>query len=149
MGLLSGKGGKSVVEGKWFPQGADIREALAIREAVFGRGRDALDDGARQVVVYREGAPVGAARLWWRDGGFYAGDVGVLPEARGQGYGDLLVRLLLYKALSHNAKSVSLVCPAQTAGFFARYGFAAQDGGDPQTMRVQAGDIRLGCGHCP
>jgi len=134
-----------MVEGKWFAQGDDIGDALAVREAVFDRGRDALDGEARQVVVYREGAPVGAARLWWRDGDFHAGDVCVLPEARGQGYGDLLVRLLLFKALSHNAAGVSLVCPAQTAAFFARYGFTAQGEGDPRPMRVSAGDIRLGC----
>ncbi len=135
-----------MIEGKWFPQGADIRTPLQLREAVFGRGRDVLDDEAQQVVVYREGAPVGAARLWWRDGGFWAGDVGVLPDARGQGYGDLLVRLLLYKALSHRAADVTLVCPASLSPFFARYGFAAVAAGDPVTMRVLAGDIALGCG---
>jgi hypothetical protein len=137
-----------MVEGKWFPQGADIREPLALRRAVFGRGRDALDDEARQVVVYREGAPVGAARLWWQDGGFRMGDVGVLQESRGQGYGDLLTRLLLYKALSHNAASVTLVCPAAVAPFFVRYGFRALDSGDPSTLRVRACDIALSCGRC-
>lgn len=137
-----------MIEGKWFPQGSDIGQALGIRQAVFGRGRDALDDEAQQVVVYREGRPVGAARLWWSDGGFFAGDVGVLPEERGAGYGDLLVRLLLYKALSHNAASVSLVCPAAFTPFFERYGFAVFQPGDPAAMRVTADQISLGCGHC-
>lgn len=33
-------------------------------------------------------------------GAFWLGDVGVLSDFRGMGYGDLLVRLLLFKALS-------------------------------------------------
>lgn len=36
-------------------------------------------------------------------GPFGWGDVGVLSGFRGMGYGDLLVRLLLFKALSHGA----------------------------------------------
>ncbi len=137
-----------MVEGKWFVQGANIDQALAIRQAVFGHGRDMLDDTAQQVVVYREGKPVGSARLWWNDGGFFAGDVGVLPAERGAGYGDLLVRLVLYKALSHNAKSVTLSCAAAVAPFFMRYGFQTADVGDPATLRVLAEQIALGCGHC-
>ena len=46
--------------------------------------QDALDEQAQQVVVYREGTPVGTARLWWYDGGFYTGDFCVLPKARFQ-----------------------------------------------------------------
>jgi GNAT superfamily N-acetyltransferase len=93
------------------------------------------------------------ARLWWSDGAFFAGDVCVLPEARGQGYGDLLVRLLLYKAVSHNAAGIRLMCPRAAAAFFARYGFAPAEGGDPAAdtveMRLRAGDICLRCKHDP
>ncbi|MDD3213073.1 MAG: GNAT family N-acetyltransferase [Eubacteriales bacterium] len=137
-----------MIEGKWFAQGSDIGVALRIREAALGRGRDALDDEAQQVVVYRGGEPVGTARLWWRDGGFRAGDVCVLAQARGEGYGDLLVRLLLYKAMTHNAQSVTVVCPSACAPFFARYGFQPQGGGNPVEMRVLADEISLDCRHC-
>ena len=84
-----------MIQGKWFPTGSDVSQPLAIRRAVFGRGRDALDDWAQQVTVYAGEEPVGAARLWWRDGAFWLGDVGVLSDFRGMGYGDLLVRLLI------------------------------------------------------
>ena len=114
-----------MIEGKWFVQNSDITQPLALREAVFARGRDALDAQAQQVVVYREGLPVGTGRLWWQDGGFFAGDIGVLPAQRGQGYGDLLVRLMLYKATTHHAQSLCVVCPADVCAFFARYGFVA------------------------
>lgn len=92
-----------MVQGKWFPMGSDLTLPVSLRHSVFGRGRDALDDQAWQVVVYQGDLPVGSARLWWEDGAFRLGDVGVLAAYRGQGFGDLLVRLLLFKALTHGA----------------------------------------------
>ncbi len=140
-----------MIEGKWFLQGSDIAVPLALREAVFARGRDALDDGAQQLVVYQSGVPVGTARLLWRDGDFVADGIGVLPAQRGKGFGDLLVRLLLYKVESHNAKSLVITCPAACAPYFARYGFAAETQGESLTLRAQLADgcpTCTGCGGC-
>ena len=137
-----------MIEGKWFVQGSDLTQPLAIREAVFGRGMDALDAEAQQVMVYREGQPVGAARLWRHDGSFHMGDIGVLPAYRGQGYGDLLVRLLIFKAETHHAGCVRLTCAQATRAFFERYGFAASDNGDPLEMSLRPGEGCAGCGHC-
>ena len=134
-----------MIEGKWFAQGAELAQPLAVRQAVLGFGRDALDEEAQQVVVYREGEPVGTARLWWQDGSFRLGDLCVLPQARGQGYGDLLVRLLLYKAMTHQAGSVRLLCPAALTPFFARYGFQAQSEEDPTEMLLLAENLSLSC----
>ena len=136
-----------MVKGQWFPQGTDISLALSIRETVFARGRDALDDIAQQVVGYREETPVGTARLWWQDGAFRLGDVGVLESFRQKGFGDLLVRLLLFKALTHHASRVELISPTETADFFARYGFAPI--GETKmliSMSVRSEDIALS--HC-
>ena len=134
-----------MIEGKWFAQGADLTVPLAVRQAVFGRGRDALDDAAQQVTVYGNGEAVGSARLWWADGAFRLGDVGVLPDYRGQGYGDLLVRLLLFKALSHQADEIALVCPAEIAPFFSKYGFSADTQGDPVAMSIRGAQVQLDC----
>ena len=111
-----------MVQGKWFPMGSDISEALSVRQAVFAQGEDALDAAAQQVVVYREGKPVGSARLYWGDGAFQLDLIGVLPEERDKGYGDLLIRLLLFKALTHNASCIALETPAETRPFFVKYG---------------------------
>ena len=139
-----------MVQGRWFPTGADITEALTLRQQVFDRGQDAKDAMAQQVVVYDNAMPVGAARLWWQNGAFWLGDVGVLPQERGHGYGDLLVRLLLFKALTHSAEHISLRTPLQTQGFFAQYGFTPVEGADPVTMTILAKDVQLShCGgHC-
>ena len=134
-----------MVQGKWYPMGADIAVPIAIRQAVFGRGRDELDNQAQQVVVFDGDTPVGSARLWWRDGAFWLGDVGVLPSMRRRGFGDLLVRLLLFKALSHSAREIRLTADRDAADFFARYGFEP-DGPD---MHLKAEHVKLShCGGC-
>ena len=133
-----------MIQGKWFPTGSDVSQPLAIRRAVFGRGRDALDDWAQQVTVYA--------------GDFWLGDVGVLSGFRGMGYGDLLVRLLLFKALSHGAHFLRLEAPEEAVAFFARYGFCEEcRQGGRAVMGLAAADVRLdrcgggcaGCGLCP
>lgn len=137
-----------MVQGRWFPMGSDITLPLSLREAVFGRGEDALDGQAWQVVVYDAQKPVGAARLWWDDGAFRLGDVGVLEEFRGRGFGDLLVRLLLFKALTHSASLIRLAAPETAAPFFARYGFSPE--GEPQSgtvgMSIRGEAVQLS--HC-
>ncbi|MDD3334621.1 MAG: GNAT family N-acetyltransferase [Eubacteriales bacterium] len=136
-----------MVQGKWFPMGAEISEPLAVRQQVFGRQRDALDSSAQQVVVYKENRPVGAGRLWWSEGAFMLGEVGVLESERGQGFGDLLVRLLLFKALTHSAGTIQLDAPKAIAPFFARYGFAPlQESGDVLRMSIAGKDVQLS--HC-
>lgn len=137
-----------MIEGRWFPQGADISQAIALRQAVFGRGRDSLDALAQQVVVYREGAPVGTARLRWEDGLFRADGVCVLPAERGKGYGDLLIRLLLYKAATHGGREVAVLSPAAAAPFFLRCGFVAVSQGDPVEMRASVDGPCAGCRGC-
>lgn len=139
-----------MVKGKWFSQGSNILPALQVREAVFSRGRDALDDMAQQVVVYQAGSPVGAARLWWAEGAFHLGEVGVLPAQRGKGYGDLLIRLLLFKALAHHATEIQLCCTQAIAPFFTRYGFTVKEEASGEAaslcMHLAAEDVHLsGC----
>ena len=136
-----------MVQGKWFAMGSDLSQPLNIRRAVFGRGEDALDAMAQQAVVYENGMPVGTGRLWWQDGAFRVGDIAVLEEKRGRGFGDLLIRLLLFKALTHNAALIALECPEALEGFFAQYGLAAGERADGMVqMSIRGEDVRLS--HC-
>ncbi len=125
-----------MIEGKWFAPGAEIPEAAALRAAVFGRGRDALDQESWNVVVYQDGAPTATGRLWWRDGAFFLGDVAVLPEMRGKRLGDLTLRLLLFKAESHAARQLRLVSPEPVAAFFARLGFRPEGEAENGFLRM-------------
>ena len=111
-----------MVEGKWYPPGAMFPEGEGIRQAVFGRGRDALDAESWNVLVWHEGQGAATGRLWWRDGAFWLGDVAVRADKRGQGLGDLTLRLLLFKAQTHSARLIRAIAPVEAAGFFTRLG---------------------------
>lgn len=137
-----------MVQGRWFANGSDLSLPLALRQQVFQRGEDATDALAQQVVVFENGVGVGSARLWWADGAFRMGDIGVMEEKRGCGFGDLLVRLLLYKALTHNASVIRVETPAEYEAFFAKYGLKTdgETADGLKTMSIRGEDVQLS--HC-
>ena len=128
-----------MVEGKWYAPGTEFPEAEAIRQAVFGRGRDALDNESWNVLVWHDGQPAATGRLWWRDGAFWLGDLAVKEELRGRRLGDLTLRLLLFKAESHAARLIRLIAPESVAPFFAKLRFAPEgesvNGMQPMLLR--------------
>ena len=73
----------------------------------------------------------------------------VLREARGQGLGDLIVRMLLYRALELGATAVYIGAQLPVVGFYARYGFKPygevyDDEGVPhRMMKAEAEEINL------
>lgn len=128
-----------MVEGKWFQPGSDAAPVFDIREKVFGRGQDELDNESWNVLVWFEGQPAACGRIWWREGAFWLGDIAVLEELRGRRLGDLTLRLLLFKAESHAARLMRLISPESTAGFFAKLGFQPEgemlNGMQPMMLR--------------
>ena len=141
-----------MIQGKWFSPGCDLTAVLSVREAVFSRGADDLDAISWNVLVYQDSVPAAAGRIWWQDGAFWLGDICVLESFRRQGLGDLVLRLLLYKALDHAAREVRLVWQRELAGFFARLGLREQPADDPcfTEMYIFGSDIDLDtCKNCP
>ena len=141
-----------MVQGKWFPPGEDLSALLPVREAVFGRGADDLDAASWNVLVYQDSVPAAAGRIWWQDGAFWLGDLCVLESFRRQRLGDLVLRLLLFKAQSHAAREVRLRCPRSVAGFFARLGLKEEPSGDAASveMMIPGESIDLdSCKSCP
>ena len=136
-----------MVQGRWFPSGSDLSLPISLRENVFGRGMDALDAMAQHVVVYESDEPVAAARLWWQDGAFRIGDIGVLADKRDRGFGDLLVRLTLYKALTHCASLIRLECAPEVKPFFAQYGFQT-DGEENGLVQMSILGENVQLSHC-
>ena len=140
-----------MVQGKWFAPGEDISPLISVRESVFSRAADNLDQLSWNALIYEDGVPCAAGRIWYRDGAYWLGDIGVLESCRGRKLGDLTLRLLLYKAQSHAASEVRLRCPAGTEGFFTRLGFrgcaSAPDGTE---MTISGDRIDLDtCKGCP
>ena len=120
-----------MIRGKFMTSMDDPSACLALRAQVFPGAQGEVDEYDRMAVyalaIDEENRPGGAGRLYIGDDSRFTIDrVGVLPEMRGQGLGDLLMRMLLYRALELNCAGVKLVSPVRLAGFFARYGLAAQ-----------------------
>ena len=115
-----------MIQGKWFAPGEDLSaEVLPVRKEIFGASGAATDPEGWNALVFLDDQPAASGRIWWSDGAFWLGEIGVLPALRGRRLGDLVLRLLLFKAQSHAAREVRLICPEDTVGFFARLGFAA------------------------
>lgn len=142
-----------MIQGKWFSPGQDLSAGVSeIRTAVFGRGADDLDAESWNVLVYLDNVPAAVGRIWWQDGSFRLGDIGVLEKYRHQRLGDLVLRLLLYKAQSHSAREVRLQCPPSLVGFFDRLGLQPDPSvnGNLVEMMIPGDGIDLDtCKNCP
>ncbi len=141
-----------MIQGKWFAPGSDLSEVVPVREAVFSRGADDLDILSWNALVYEDSVPVATGRIWWEDGVYRLGDICVLKDRRRRRLGDLVLRLLLFKAQSHAAREVRLICPRFLTGFFTRLGFRQDLSDDPETveMMIPGDQIDLDtCKKCP
>lgn len=131
-----------MIQGKWFAPGADLSDVIPVRTAVFGRGSDDFDILSWNTLVFEDSVPVASGRIWWENGAFRLGDIGVLESHRGRHLGDLVLRLLLFKAQSHAAREVRLCCPRGVTGFFERLGFQALPSDDPVSVEMMIpGDL--------
>ena len=139
-----------MIQGQWFAPGKDIASLLPVRRTVFGRGADALDAESWNALVFEDGVPAAAGRIWYRNGAYWIGDIGVLESCRGRRLGDLVLRLLLFKAQSHAAPEVRLFCPSDMAGFFSRLGFIPiAESEDRVEMKIEGDQIDLDtCSRC-
>ena len=141
-----------MVQGKWFAPGSDLSDLLPVRSVVFGSGRDTQDASSWNVLVYDDSVPAATGRIWWEDGAFWLGGIGVLESFRRRKLGDLVLRLLLFKARSHAAREVRLRCPADVAGFFERLGLQKQAGTDTNLVEMMIPGDRIDldtCRNCP
>ncbi len=93
------------------------------------------------------GEPAAAGRLLFDGSRFEIREVAVLPDDRGRGYGDLLVRLLADRAFTAGAREIRLDALSGTEGFFEAIGFEPagalfdSGGGRWQPMILTAGQV--------
>ena len=148
-----------MIRGKFLTSQDDVRAVMDIRRRVFvdeqGYSADTEIDGFDKMAVYalaydEKDRPAGTGRLIINDESrFQIGRVCVLREARGKGLGDLVVRMLLYRALELGAGEIWLGAQLPAVGFYARYGFKPvgeiyDDEGVPHRwMRALAEEVDL------
>lgn len=133
-----------MIDGKWLVSGSDLSDALEIRKSVFGITADPLDSESWNVIARTDELPVAAGRIRWFEDAFWLDHIGVLPEWRGKRMGDLILRLLLFKAQTHAARKVCAVCSPDVIGFFTRLGFREESrDGDAVLLSINGDDIDL------
>lgn len=158
-----------MITGQILPGGADLSEVFAVREAVFvsEQGysleieRDENDPRAAHALVRVDGEPAGTGRLFLDENAdWHIGRVATLKKFRGQGVGDLAMRLLLMSALNFGAESVYLGSQLHAVPFYEKFGFTADgpeflDEGQPHLpMRADRAAIErlftdcAGCNKC-
>ena len=122
-----------MIETKW-TEFTLPEDAAAIRRAVFVREQgirecDEFDDKetlSQHLVVYDGDRAVAAGRLTLSGTTARLGRIAVLPEARKKGMGDLVVKLLMFRAVNQGAQRLEILAQTHAAGFYRRYGFTAE-----------------------
>ena len=114
--------------------GDDLEPAFALRREVFCDEQgyspqieyDTYDETAQHIIIVENGTVVATGRLFEKDGLYTIGRICVKKSARGQGYGDMLVRLILDKALQSGAQRLYISSQEYIKGFYAKFGFVQQ-----------------------
>lgn len=118
---------------KWIVGRTDgVDDVFAIRREVFMDEQhvpeeievDELEDESLHLLLYDDGEPVACGRIWFDGKMFRIGRCAVRKDARGQGIGDLLVRLLLFKVFQYRPSKVGIHAQSTAKDFYSRYGFA-------------------------
>lgn len=145
-----------MITNRWFLGADDISDAMMIRDAVFVKEQgcpleiehDAHDKTALHLVIYADGKPVGCGRIVPHDDFLKLGRIAVIKEERKKHYGDLIMRLLLFKAFDISAKEVHLGAQVHAVDFYSRFGFIPcgenyMEAGIPHVpMKVTAEDVQ-------
>lgn len=148
-----------LIRGSYLTSRDDLTAVLALREQVFSAEqgfhhaceRDAHDDMAVYALVYdEENQPAGTGRLYIdEEDRFTIGRLCVLKDRRGQGLGDLLMRMLLYRAQELHASAVYVEAQLPVVDFYARYGLRPvsdvfiKEGAPHRLMRATAEEIDI------
>lgn len=106
-----------------------IRQEVFVKEQGFPEDDefDVLDAQSMHVVIYDGKKPVGTGRVYHDGKTFRIGRLCVLKEERGQGIGDLMMRVLLVKAFEFEPSQVRIEAQEYAKGFYESFGFS-QDG---------------------
>jgi predicted GNAT family N-acyltransferase len=126
-----------MIVGKWIKgAGEGFEEALAIRKGVFcvelgvdeAYERDSKDEFSAHALIFDEsGSPVATGRLNPDADGWHIGRLCVKKESRGQGFGDMALRMLLDRA-SQTVPDADIVISArvEVAPLYESFGFVKE-----------------------
>jgi len=147
-----------MISTKWF-QSNDLDDVLKIRTAVFVNElnfdtslvHDEYDSFGKSVLVYDNGKAIGTGRLIFNNGKYLIDKLCVLKEYRNNSYGELIIRMLVRKAVDMGAeKTYSYInlsdnLLSKIQAIFEKIGFIAEGEVNGKLTMVKYGDVG---GHC-
>ena len=115
----------------WSVGDAGMEDAAYIRRRVFIEEQgisesvemDGTDVDAIHLVAYDEGRPVATGRIRLSGEAAHIGRVAVLKDERGKGFGDFIMRVLVYKCCEMDYGKQVLNAQAASRGFYEKLGF--------------------------
>lgn len=141
----------------WFLGSKDLDNIHNIRREVFiieqntseEEEWDSYDNEAIHLLVYDNKKPVATGRIIIVDDVCLLGRIAVLKDYRKQGFGDLVVRMLIRKAYEMSFERQEIHAQIQAVGFYEKLGFVPfgeefMEAGIPHTMMYHEGDVQ-GC----
>lgn len=143
-----------MISTKWLQGINNINEALEIRNKVFNEKlglresikSDIFDNFAFSAVIYEDNVPAGTGRLLFKYGKYFIDNVCVLKEFRGRHYGDLIVRMLVRRAVNMGAEKTYTECEDSCKMLFENIGFnTVQSNEKGMHLMIKHGDVS---GHC-
>lgn len=148
-----------MISTKWF-QNDNLDDVLKIRTEVFinelnldnSSIYDNYDSFGKNVLVYDNGKAIGTGRLIFNDGKYIIDKLCVLKEHRNNSYGELIIRMLVRKAVDMGAlKTYSFINKADIATIpeiqviLDKIGFVVDSEENGNLIVVKHGDVG---GHC-
>ncbi len=121
-----------MLQGSWIPGTGDISGPMQLRMDVFVKEqgfseaaeRDDKDEISWHLYITEDERPVATARIFAEEPGvMHVGRICVAKDRRGEGVGDLVMRLLIDRALQLDAQEVRLGAQKRVQPFYERYGF--------------------------
>jgi len=143
-----------MVSTKWFKGKENLEICYEIRKNVFYNElnldcefvSDIFDEFSFNVVLYEDEKAVGTGRLIFNDGKYSIDKICVLSEYRGKSFGELIIRMLIRKAVTIGADKTYSILNKKYKLLFDKVGFQeiSLDDNDNFIM-VKEGDVG---GHC-
>lgn len=139
-----------MISTRWF-QGIDnLSGVLDIRKEVLAekntdRIADFYDEFAFNAVLYDEDMPAGTARLLFKEGKYFIDMVCVKKQFIGLNYEDLLVRMLIRKAVTIGAEKTYIESDDDMIKLLENIGFIIVSKDKNKTLMVKEGDVGGDC----
>ena len=140
-----------MISTRWFQGKSNLSDVLSIRKEVFAEENreenitDFYDEFAFNAVLYEDDVPAVTARLSFKEGKYFIDKLCLKEQFKGLNYEDLLVRLLVRKAVTIGAGKTYMEADENLEKTLENIGFIKAS--EEETLMVKEGDVGGCCGN--